>query len=62
MKKLEYCQRNKDHIMFFKHLSIYVNDIIVTGNDCEEIINMENCLDQEFAIKPLGRLLIFLGH
>ena len=52
--------------MFFMHcfgghvkiLLVYVNDITIRGNDCEEIINLENLLAYEFVIKFLGRLQI----
>ena len=41
-------------------LIIYVNDIIVTGNNQEEIKNLRQYLASEFEIKDLGRLKYFL--
>ncbi|CAA6664134.1 unnamed protein product [Spirodela intermedia] len=62
-------ESNDDHTLFFKHYSsgglsvllIYVDDIIITGNDDKEIQNLSNCLVQEFDVKTLGRLKYFLG-
>ncbi|CAA6665294.1 unnamed protein product [Spirodela intermedia] len=42
-------------------LLIYVDDIIITGNDEGEIHNLSDCLAQEFDTKTLGRLKYFLG-
>ncbi|CAA7399927.1 unnamed protein product [Spirodela intermedia] len=69
MKKLNYKQSNPDHTLNFKHSSsrgvtvllVYVDDIIITGNDEGEIQNLSNCLAQEFDVKTLGRLKYFLG-
>ena len=55
--------------MFFKHsldgkiaiLIVYVDDIILIGDDEAEMINMKNTLSQEFEIKDLGALRYFLG-
>ena len=40
---------------------MYVDDIVLTGNDAEEISRITNLLDQHFKIKNLGDLTIFLG-
>ncbi|CAA6659703.1 unnamed protein product [Spirodela intermedia] len=69
MKKLNYNQSNADHTLFFKHFSsrgvtvllVYVDDIIITGNDEGEIQSLSNCLAQEVAVTTLGRLKYFLG-
>ncbi|CAA6655700.1 unnamed protein product [Spirodela intermedia] len=69
MKKLDYNQSNADHTLFFKHSSsggvifllVYVDDIIITGNDEGEIQNLSNCLTQEFDVKTLGRPKYFFG-
>lgn len=42
-------------------LIVYVDDIIVTGNDDEERKQLKAHLAQEFEIKDLGRLRYFLG-
>ena len=55
--------------MFFKHSSdgkitiliVYVDDIILTGDDEAKMINLKNTISQEFEIKDLGALRYFLG-
>lgn len=54
--------------MFYKHeggmvtiLIVYVDDIIVTGNNLTEIGNLKDSLAIEFKIKNLGNLRYFLG-
>ncbi|GMI89878.1 hypothetical protein HRI_002657100 [Hibiscus trionum] len=62
-------QSQGDHTLFVKHSSsggvtillVYVDDIIVTGNDSKGIINLKKCLIKEFEVKELGRLKYFLG-
>ncbi|CAA0818855.1 cysteine-rich RLK (RECEPTOR-like protein kinase) 8 [Striga hermonthica] len=68
MKKYGYQQSNSDHTLFIKHrgslitcLIIYVDDMILTGNDSEEIIRLKENLFEEFEMKDLGRLKYFLG-
>ncbi|XP_024030615.1 uncharacterized protein LOC112094295 [Morus notabilis] len=69
MKDLGYRQSQGDHTLFFKHsasggvtaLLVYVDDIIVTGNDEKEKDDLKRRLIQEFEIKELGRLKYFLG-
>ena len=69
IKKSGYSQSNGDHTLFYKHsakdkltiLVIYVDDIIITGNDPIERAKLEQGLKQEFAIKNLGRMKYFLG-
>ncbi|KAJ4721161.1 Retrovirus-related Pol polyprotein from transposon TNT 1-94 [Melia azedarach] len=58
-----------DHTLFFKHgengkfiaLLVYVDDIILTGNDEEEARRLKEELNKEFEIKDLGNLRYFLG-
>ncbi|RVW53168.1 hypothetical protein CK203_087585 [Vitis vinifera] len=53
-----------DHTLFFKHsqngkvaiLIVYVDDIILTEDDLEELARLEGLLAQEFEIKDLGML------
>jgi Reverse transcriptase (RNA-dependent DNA polymerase) len=40
---------------------VYVNDIIITGNNKKEIKNVKDYLKNEFDIKDLGKLKYFLG-
>ena len=69
MKAAEYRQSQGDHTLFIKHsttggvtaLLVYVNDIIVMGNDEKEKQDLKQCLIKEFEIKELGRLKYFLG-
>ena len=64
-----YRQSQGDHTLFIKHSSlgglttllVYVDDIIVTGNDDKERQVLNQCLAKEFEIKVLGRLKYFLG-
>ncbi|KZV50864.1 Cysteine-rich RLK (receptor-like protein kinase) 8 [Dorcoceras hygrometricum] len=42
-------------------LIVYVDDIILSGNDEEEICRLKKCLASEFEVKELGPLRYFLG-
>ena len=61
MKKYGFKQSNSDHTLFLKHrgkmvtaLLIYVDDMIITGNDEEEISSLQEHLATEFKMKNLG--------
>ena len=64
MKALGYKQSQGDRILFFKHfvsrgvttLLVYVDDIVVTGDDLQGMQTLKMCLLQEFKIKELGKL------
>ena len=64
-----YAQSEGDHTLFIKHgkegkvaiLIVYVDDIVVTGNDVAEIQNLKKHLASSFDIKALGLLSYFLG-
>src|SRR3954466_10651482 len=63
-----YKQCNGDHIVFYRHaqtyitiLAVYVDDIVITGDDAEEIQRLKNRLRKEFEVKDLGQLKYFLG-
>src|SRR6185312_15741262 len=40
---------------------VYVDDIIITGNDSLEIVRLKENLNKEFEVKDLGQLRYFLG-
>ena len=69
VKKQGYSQAQTDHTMFFKHskdgrltvLIVYVDDIILTGDDQKEMERLKTSLATEFEIKDLGSLRYFLG-
>ncbi|RVW42149.1 Retrovirus-related Pol polyprotein from transposon RE1 [Vitis vinifera] len=68
MRKYRFKQSNSDHTLFIKHkvgkvtvLIVYVDDMIITGNDEEEITRLQKELATEFEMKNLGGLKYFLG-
>lgn len=68
MKKYGFQQSNADHTLFLKHrqgkvttLIVYVDDMIITGDDSEEIAKLQKQLATEFEMKNLGGLKYFLG-
>jgi hypothetical protein len=69
VKKQEYTQGQADHTLFTKSgqngkitvLIVYVDDIILTGNDEIEMERLKRNLAADFEIKDLGPLKYFLG-
>ncbi|WJZ89883.1 hypothetical protein VitviT2T_009069 [Vitis vinifera] len=68
MRKYGFQQSNSDHTLFLKHrlgkitaLIVYVDDMIITGDDVEEISRLQDQLSTEFEMKNLGGLKYFLG-
>ena len=68
MVGMGYQQTNADHTVFFRQhkdhttlLAVYVDDIIITGNDEGEIAQLKMQLGKEFEVKDLGLLRYFLG-
>ncbi|KAH9657753.1 retrovirus-related pol polyprotein from transposon RE1 [Citrus sinensis] len=68
MVRFGYNQSNSDHTLFIKKrqgkitaLIVYVDDIVVTGNDEEETETLQKYLSREFEMKDLGALKYFLG-
>jgi len=58
-----YSQYNGDHTVFYKHqgcritiLAMYVDDIVITGDDVEEIKKLMERLGKAFEVKDLGPL------
>jgi len=63
-----YTQSMNDHSLFinssersFTTILMYVDDIILAGNDKEEIDRIKQALTKTFKIKDLGDLRYFLG-
>lgn len=69
VKSYGYYQSEADHTMFFKHfiegkiaiLIVYVDHIILTGDDNAELDKLKKRLADDFEIKDLGTLKYFLG-
>ena len=68
MRKYGFRQINSNHTLFLKcrmgkltALIIYVDDMIVTGDDKEEISRLTDYLATKFEMKDLGGLKYFLG-
>ena len=68
MKTYDYKQSNSDYTLFLKKkngkitcLIIYVDDMIITRDDEDEIAELRKNLFQEFEMKDLGLLKYFLG-
>ena len=68
LTKFGYKQGEADHTLFIKHsngkrciLIVYVDDIIVIGDDTNEIAALKQRLKEEFVVKDLGNMKYFLG-
>ena len=69
IKRYGWTQSQADHTMFYKHskggkvaiLIVYVDDIVLTGDDYSELEKLKGRLAEEFEIKDLGALKYFLG-
>jgi Reverse transcriptase (RNA-dependent DNA polymerase) len=66
--KNNFVKSTADSSMFIKYkhdcttiILVYVDDIIITGNNNEEINLVKQYLKNEFDIKDLGKLSYFLG-
>nr|KYP51292.1 Retrovirus-related Pol polyprotein from transposon TNT 1-94 [Cajanus cajan] len=65
---LNFIQSSTDHSLFIKKshssitaLLVYVDDVVLTGNDMAEISAVKAYLHAQFHIKDLGPLKFFLG-
>lgn len=63
-----FVQSKNDYSLFLKKsgsritiFAVYVDDIVVTGNDFDTIADIKNHLHHNFGIKDLGKLNYFLG-
>ena len=69
LRRHGYSQGHVDHTMFYKHLTngkfailiMYVDDIILIGDDIGEMEKLKRVLVSEFEVKDLGFLRYFLG-
>jgi len=68
IKSVGFQQSKTDYTLFtrqnnssFTAFLIYVDDILLTGNDLTEIQRVKDCLLQQFRIKDLGDLKYFIG-
>lgn len=69
MTSLGYKQSQGGHTLFIKHsqqggvtvMLVYVDDIIITGDDWKEQQILSHCLAKAFEMKTLGKLKYFLG-
>ena len=69
MVSLGYRQSQGDHTLFMKHsqngkltlLLVYVDDMIIAGDDEIEKQNLKQRLPAQFEMKDLGKLKYFLG-
>jgi len=68
MKSIGCKQSNSDHMLFLKtnkkaitNLIMYVDDMIVIGNNPKEKKALQSYLAQEFEMKSLSQLKYFLG-
>ena len=68
MKRFGYRQSNSDHTLFLKKqgdqiicLVIYVDDMVITGNNAKEIDKLKRQLFHEVEMKDLENLKYFIG-
>ena len=59
--KIDYSLFTKQNNSSFTALLIYVDDILLTGNDLTKVQRVKDCLLQQFRIKDFGDLKYFLG-
>ncbi|XP_070012764.1 uncharacterized mitochondrial protein AtMg00810-like isoform X2 [Nicotiana sylvestris] len=50
-----------DNVLHMVLLVVYVDDIIITGDDSVEVTSLKQFLDSQFKIKDLESLHYFLG-
>ena len=65
---LGYSQSKNDYSLFLNKsvshitvIAVFVDDILITGSNHEEIKHVKHCSNTTFGIKDLGQLHYFLG-
>ncbi|XP_021751247.1 uncharacterized protein LOC110716902 [Chenopodium quinoa] len=68
LKSFAYIQSKADYSLFTRHsgscfvvVLIYVDDLLIAGNNQQEIDNLKSLLSQKFKMKDLEKLRYFLG-
>ena len=68
LRSLGFIQSKQDYSLFTRSLSgefvavlVYVDDMLVTGTNMQQINDVKHSLDKAFTIKDLGALNYFLG-
>nr|GEV34826.1 uncharacterized mitochondrial protein AtMg00810-like [Tanacetum cinerariifolium] len=62
LSKHDYSLFVKNNKASFTAALVYVDDILITGNSEEEIINLKQALDKKFTIKDLGLVKYFFRN
>nr|XP_025703639.1 uncharacterized protein LOC112805474 [Arachis hypogaea] len=64
----DYIQSKNDYLHFtkasgskFTIVLVYINNLVMVGNDIDKINDMKRLVDEKFNIKDLGKLKFFLG-
>ena len=57
-KNCIYIKRSKDHFVI---LSLYVDDILITGSSMEFVNTVKNWLSSNFDMKDMGEVAYILG-
>ncbi|XP_019416349.1 PREDICTED: uncharacterized protein LOC109327630 [Lupinus angustifolius] len=59
--KADYYLFTKSNFNSFTTILVYVDDLLIAGNDMKEIDQLKSLINKEFNIKDLGELKYFLG-
>lgn len=59
--KYDYSLFVKNDNYFFTCILVYVDDLLLAGNNISKIQNIKSYVDKTFTIKDLGHLKYFLG-